>query len=298
MVATPRINAYADVGTFQRLQLGNAGGALSANHKIEILRLLLAVSRSVDEKTNRYFYSQPKTRYFNGSGTRTFDLNEDLVSCSLAEVSYNGTDFTALTGDGLSDTTDFYVISPDEDDPFAGPPWLMLRTNWETGSVTVWPRGFRRVRITGVWGYRADTVPLQDANGVAITGTLSGTTSTALTLSAIPSPAVTPGATLVLGAEQVFVTGGADAALIVQRAVNKTTAAAHASVTANLAAYPDVVTQAVVMQTARLWARKDTPLFPHFILQGPGTGTERLSQGLDPDINEMLRSVRRYRDLV
>lgn len=301
MATTKRINSYADVLTFARMQLqGAAGSNFSANDQLELARILCAASRSIDAECRRYFYSQPKVRYFNGNGMRTLDLAEDCVSVSEVAVS-TGANLAydhVLAGDGVSDTTDFFLMSPDEDDPFAGPPYTMLRTHWETGSLAAWVRLFRSVRVTGVWGYSADTVAVLDASGTPITATLADATTTALTLSGTPVPPVAIGNTLVVGSEQMFVRGGSGTSLIVSRGVNGTTAAAHAAVVANLVAYADVVVEATIKQTARLWARRQTPMFPHFIMQGPGAGVERLSQGLDPDISAILRDVRKARDLV
>lgn len=290
-------NAYADVGAFARMQLNNAPN-ISASDSLEIVRLLNAVSRSIDKEARRSFYTTPRAGYFNGNGWKTLDL-PDLVSVTEVafDQTHDGTFATLLTGNGLSNTTDFFILDPDRDDPYTDPPYRMIRLHWETGAQSQFPKGFRTVRITGEWGYAKTSIPLTLAS-VAVTATLADATTLAMTLSASPDYPVLPGLTLLVGTEQIYVSAGSGTSFTVERAVNGTTGAAHAAVAANRVTYPDPATQACIMQTARLWARRQTPIFPHFILQGPGTGAEVLSQGLDPDVALMLRAVKNYRDLV
>lgn len=289
-------NAYSDVNAFARMQL-NSNPSINANDKIEIARVLNATSRSIDDKAGRHFYTETKVRYLNGNGQRTIDVSEDIVSLSEVAIDLDGdgTFETVLTGDGVSNLTDFYMLDPDADDPLAGAPYRMLRMR-ETGTLAAFPRGFRNVRLTGVFGYKATTLRLLDALGVVVTATLVATDTYSLTLSLAPAYPVGVGATLKIENEQVYVRDASSTtALVLDRGVNGTTAAIHAAAPVYLVSYPDVIVQATIMQAARLWARRNTPLWPHMMMQAPGISTEVITQGLDPDITDMLVPVRRMR---
>lgn len=283
-------NVYADVLTWSRMQLP-AGAVATTGDAIEILRLLNAASRSVDSECSRYFYDQRKVRYVDVRSRRyVLEINEDIVSLSEVAVDVTG-DLTYSKL--LTSSLDYDLLNLDADDQLSTPPFQALRLSTRSGATLArWVRGSQTVRLTGVFGYSADRILIYDAGGTQLTATVTDTTTPIVTISGAASPPLSAGVTLDLAGEQLYLMGGSGTSFLARRGVNGSTPAAHAATPIYAVAYPDVVTQAVVMQVARLWARRQTPMFPHFILQGQGVGAEVLSQGLDPDIASMLRPVR------
>ena len=71
------------------------------------------------------------------------------------------------------------------------------------------------------------------------------------------------GQTILIDSEQLYITGIATNNITVTRGVNGTTAASHSNSTdIYIYRYPDAVTQVCLMQTARLWKRKDVLFHP------------------------------------
>ena len=98
--------------------------------------------------------------------------------------------------------------------------------------------------------------------------------------------------TILIESEQLYVTAISTNDLTVTRGVNGTTATAHADSTdISIYRYPDPVVQACLIQTSRLWKRKDQPFAPSAEL--PPKDSFSAFTRLDPDVRQLLSSYRK-----
>lgn len=188
------------------------------------------VSREFERECGgRKFYSYTGTRYFAG-GTRTgrkLWLPDDLLSVSALVVDDNADDVYELT---LAANTDYWLSPADASQ--RGEPYMALELNPNGTQLYRWPTAPRAVKVTGVWGYSAET------EDTGLTGTLSDATDTSLTASATAANLIYPGDTLVIESEQVYVTAVVTTTITVTRGVNGTTAAAHTTKALLVRRYP------------------------------------------------------------
>jgi hypothetical protein len=207
------------------------------------LGILEAVSRVIDADMGRSFGPRIGTNRYNGSGRTYLRLGDDLQTITSITIrpSTGSATTTVLAAD-----TDYYAL--DEADGYSGPPYRRVLLN---GSGTgMFGAGFRVTDIVGVWGYSNVTVPtgVTVASGLAVDAT-----ATTFTTSASPYPALSPGMTLLIGTEQLYLTGLTGTAATVVRGANGTTAAVHADAS-TIARY--VYDSRVHEVTLRLYQRR------------------------------------------
>ena len=131
------------------------------------------------------------------------------------------------------------------------------------------PDGRRTVQVSGQWGY---WTRLSTAEG-SLEEELD-TDETDITLTSVTG--ISPGHTILIDSEQMYVREVVGNTLTVTRAVNGTTPATHQTGAAvSLFAYPGPVTEATILQVSRLW-RNDP-----------------LDDGLHPNARYLLTSYRR-----
>ena len=102
---------------------------------------------------------------------------------------------------------------------------------------------------------------------------------------------LSPGQTLSIDAEQLYVTSVSTNDLTVVRGVNGTAAAPHAEgsrITRSV--YPNEITEACLLQTSRLWRRRDGG-FP--AAEQRRTTLGGVSRALDPDVALLLSAYRK-----
>lgn len=194
----------------------------------DLVSILEAASREIDNWLGRFFYVLEGTRYQTPvllGGTYELPLDVDLLEVD------------ALTTDSEQDGT------------YDGETWVENTDFW-TWPDNVWPKtrirltrfgnyGFsgvdRYVKIVGSWGFGdgVRAIPIKSA-GANLTA--ADATTTAATVSAIGQIQV--GHTLLVEAEQMFVSAVSGTNLTVKRAVNGTTGAAHAAAAASIYEYP------------------------------------------------------------
>jgi len=234
----------------------------------ERVRMIEDVSRAVDDLTHRRFYSETATRYFDGEGYS--DLwTDDLVSVTTLKVDEDGDGVYELT---LAANADYWLW-PDNTTPKR-----RIDLNPESAQLTAWPRGRRRIEIAGVFGYSDDTELTTTTLNEALDAT-----ETAVDL--VDGTAVSVGETLVVDAEQIYVSAIAGNTPTVVRGVNGTTAAAHSDGAAVYRRrYARPIERAVKMQVARFLREQQTggPL------QGNGEIGGFSVSSLYPAIRDML----------
>ena len=157
----------------------------------------------------------------------------------------------------------------------------------EAGNGDVFTAGMQTVQVDGRWGYREIT---EDSGADINEGAQFSVTDATLTVTDGSKFAV--GQTILIDSEQLYITAIATNDLTVTRGVNGTTAATHPDAAdINIYTYPGPVAEACLMQTSRLWKRKDSGFASRVGL--PQTGTFDVFRGLDPDVKQLLSPYRK-----
>ena len=274
-------NAYISVAGIKQAAALNIQGTA---YDTRLRQLAENVSRQVDRYCNRVFFFYTEIKEFSGEGSPRLHIPDLIAVTTLKEDS---------NSDGTFDTTwaaADYNKEPANSQPTAdwGHGFTRLEVNIRSnGSQDVFIKDQRNYEITGTWGYRR---VIEDSLN---TGTLTTGTSTALILSGTANLEV--GQTLVLESEQVYLIGIAAGTGTVERAKNGSTGTAHIAaggIAVNIVRYPGPIQEAVLIQTARLWKRKDSGFATQVGI--PETGQmEIFVGGLDSDVKALLNPFRK-----
>ncbi len=264
------MNAYAPLNTLKSASVLNL---TDDTHDDRLLTLAENISRQIDRYCNRHFFSLKAARVFDGRGEDTL-LVPDLISIDPAGLK------TDDDLDGAFETIwrdSDYLLYPSNADPAGGldvsSPYNKLVVNAASGLRETFPNGRRAIRVSGLWGY---WIRLWTAKG-SLEEELD-TEETDVTLNAITG--LSPGHTILVGSEQMYIRKIVSKTLTVTRAVNGTTASTHQTGGAvRVFAYPGPVTEAAILQITRLWKLKDS--------------TDWTLTGLRPDVRHLLSSYRR-----
>lgn len=238
-------HTYASVAVFNDF-LRDGGSTTFATEASTIvarkLAILEAVSLVVDEWCDRSrfgsgFGPRTGTNRYDGDGTDLLVLSDDLLSItSVAVLAGTGGGSTTYT-----DETDFYK------EPYDRAPYRRLRCHALTGNA-VWDWGRRTVSVAGSWGYQSVT-----RTASATTNEAMDTSETGLDVSAAAE--FSPGQTILVGAEQMYVTSLSGTTLTVRRGHNGTTAASSSLGAAiSIYEYPTGVVDASLQIAHRRWA--------------------------------------------
>lgn len=212
------------------------------NRKLSILQ---AASRDIDEFCRRSRFQSgfgPRlgTNRYNGDGGRVLDLDDDLISITTLTIKAD------LTGSGTTynEETDFVA------EPFDLTPKRRLRVH-SYGAGFTFLYGLRTVEVTGKFGY-------QDVRTVA-SATVNealDTSETGVDVSAATE--FSPGQTILVDSEQMYVRSIAGSTLTVTRAANGTTAATHNTAAAiSIYEYPADVVDACLAVVLKRWKGRD-----------------------------------------
>jgi hypothetical protein len=220
-----------------------AGGSSDDN---ELFQLLLAVSDWVDHYCNRHFYPRTEALVFDGKGTAQL-LVPDLISVTSLKEDTNGD----LTFDETWASTDYW-LQPYNAAPTQhwGSPYTAVKARSEGNKFGGFTAGERNVQITGVWGY----LQFAEDSGTDLNDAAMTTTKT--TVAVNDGTQFHAGQTVLIGTEQMLVTAISGNDLTVSRALNGTTAAAHADNSGiSILRWPASVERAALVQAARIWTR-------------------------------------------
>ena len=211
----------------------------------EMFQLLLAVSDWVDHYCNRRFYPRVQTLEIDGTGGPRLPV-PDLVSLA------------SLTEDVDSDDTfshswkaGEYWLEPYDANPAEhwGRPYTSLRIG-KSGPKAGFTKGERRFRVHGTWGYRE----FKERIGAVVDSAVVTPEGATIAVSDGTKSAV--GQTVIIGTEQLLVTGIDENNLSVSRGLNGTTPAAHPDgSTVYILRWPASVERAALIQAARIWTR-------------------------------------------
>ena len=236
------MNAYTTVETLKSAAVLDIRGTASDGR---LRALAEAASRQVDGWCNRHFYELNAARIFGSDGSPIL-RTPDLIS-----VDANGLR-TDEDGDREFETvwaeTDF-LLHPASADPVGGHDYSRPYTALLADGAKRFPRGRRSVEVAGRWGYfrrlrkAAETTAARISPG-----------DSEIRLSARTDIEI--GHTILIGSERMYAVGADGDALRVVRAVNGSAAAAHAEdADISVYEYPPPVSEATVIETARLWRR-------------------------------------------
>lgn len=185
------------------------------------LAILESVSRRIDSVCHRSAFGSgfgPRigTNKYDGDGSNSLLLRDDLLSTSAFTVA------SVTGGTGVSPVvdTDYFLATPDG---YTGPPYRTIILHGQ-GSPTYFGLGYRTVVVTGTWGYGNVTIP---STTTVASGLASGTTATTFTTSATPT--ISPGHTLKVESEQVYLYALSSTTATIVRGANGSTAATHAN---------------------------------------------------------------------
>lgn len=232
------MNLYSDLTTL-KADLGISGTTDDAR----LLSCLGVASRFIDNLTNRYFYVESGTKYFDGEG------EDYLLTPDLLTVTSVGED-----SDGDEDYTDYSWVAGDY---FRYPPnkypTTCLEVNLLDGSYSVFTTGKHNFKIVGTWGY-GNGISTTPYLTTAITVTVATATGVTLTLSA--EGTIKAGHTILVDTEQMYisaVTSDGTKGATAERGVNGTTAAIQAAKVASIYEYPADITQGCITLASQMF---------------------------------------------
>lgn len=248
-----------------------------------LLGVIEAVSREIDGITHRYFYTYAETRMFSGNGK-----NRMLLDWDLARITTLKEDDTLSGSYGVTFGSSDYVTWPyaadSTKDVDQARPITALEINQRTSGVQdVFQVGQRRYELAGFFGY---TERIR-ATGAAIGASSFTASSTKVVLSAVTS--VDAGDTVLVDSEQMYVESRSSSEIQVTRAMNGTTAAAHATSAAlSRYIYPKAIIKATEMQASRIWARREKGYADNTVgFQESGQAGPTVT-GMDRDVRNLI----------
>lgn len=188
------------------------------------LAILESVSRRIDNVCHRSAFGSgfgPRvgTNLYDGDGCNELLLKDDVLSLSAFTVAPS----TGAAGVSPVVSTDYFLANPDG---YTGPPWRKIILHG-LGSPVGFASGYRTISVSGTMGYPSD---LLASTTTVASGLSVGTTAQTFTTSA--SPTISPGATLRVESEDLYLVALAGTTATVLRGANGTTAATHADGTA------------------------------------------------------------------
>ncbi len=271
------LNTYAELD-----ELKSRGGISTTANDASLWLALHGASRAVDRICNRHFFALYASRAFDvGDATQ-------IVLPDLATVTAVRED---TDGDRVFETTrtsaDYLLYPPNADPTQAwGRPYNSILADPQ-GTSPTFTLGRRRIQIEGEWTYRRHA---EDTGADLNEGGPLGASATTITVD--DGTLISPGQTVLLESEQIYVRNVATNVLTVVRAVNGTTAVTHVDgVDVSVFRYPAEVSEAAILMASRLWKRKDSPY-------GGTAGARRFGRveatpGIDPDVEALLAPLRR-----
>lgn len=250
-------NRYARLADVKK-QMGGSG--MGATRDAEILSLAESVSRWIDSRAGRHFYSRLATvyperdefrrpsewhhelsgRYSYGGGWQPWQLplDWDVISITSLQAVLNADGTYGFT---LVADTDYWLWRDGAVErrlPEIGSyQRIDLNRSGSALQITQWPTQERGVKLVGKLGF-SEATESAGALGAAI----SSTSATSVTMASGHS--VQAGDTMIVDSEQMDVTAVATNTLTVTRGINGTTAATHLNAAAvSIRRYPTAIEQ-------------------------------------------------------
>ena len=274
-------NAYGDLTTLKSAAFLNTPDDTQDER---LLGMLETASRWIDGYCDRHFFVTEGSRRFDGTGRVTLAV-PDLVSAAEVRVRQGSTGRWVgwNRGDWLAYPLNAAPTQPD------GRPYTRLAA---TAGGRRFPLSRGGVMVVGTWGYG----DVREDTGLQVSGAAAAAGDAEITVAAsgdVSAP-LSAGHTVRIGDEQMYVTAASDngqgtITLAVQRGVNGTTPAAHATNSGvSVYRYPSAVTEACLHQAALWWReRLGAPFLPP---DGDGRGD---AGNVSPAVRTLLKPYRR-----
>ena len=211
----------------------------------EMFQLLLTISDWVDHFCIRHFYPRTQTLEFDGSGSTRL-LIPDMTS--LTSIKEDTNDDKTFNDTWAAND---YWLEPYNAEPTQawGQPYTAIRVR-QHGTKATFTSGEQHFQVQGVWGYRQ----FKEDSGTDLNDASMTTTKTTVAVDDGTQFAI--GQTIMIGTEQLLVTAVSTNNLTCTRALNGTTAAAHADNSdVYILRWPASVERAALIQAARIWTR-------------------------------------------
>lgn len=273
-------NAYATLTALKSASYLNLSSATT--HDAYLVILLEMASRLIDKECRRVFYVYNGTRYYDGAETVLF-FPDDILSITTFKLDEDadGTFETSLT-----ETTD-YNLHPYNEYPKM---WAQV-SDLTTATISNFvPDTKKAVQIVGSfgYGYQETNTPYLDSTVDVNTGGITAAATTHA-LASDKGASFAAGETILIGAEQLYITSISTDTLTFERAKNGTTAASHTAGDAIYTyQYPSPIVQATLITAMRAWKRKDSAY--QDVVGYSELGTTIRSKGIDPDVARIIES--------
>jgi hypothetical protein len=248
-----------------------------ATDDAQLKAIIESASRLVDTYCGRKFYVETRTRYLTAGSPYLLEVPDLLSVTTLStdsdldrtyEETWAATDYDLLPFNAAYE-------SPPR-------PYNSIATS-PLGDYS-FPIGTRGVSVLGKWGFY-EVLASIDTLGAAIAST------TATTFTATSGTGYGAGQTIIVDSEQMHVQSVNGATVTVSRAANGTTAATHL-IAAPVSAYTyPMVSEAVLLQCSRLFARRNAPFG---ITGNAEMGTLLVVPKMDSDVAAMLNPLRSW----
>lgn len=224
-------------------------GISSTTDDTVMRKILESASRSIDQYTNRHFFVQSATKYFNGALTLWLP---DLLSITTLKTDEDGD----ATFENTFATTDYIEYGHGLEDTLNTYPRTHLEIS-EDSDYGSFASGVKKgVEITGVWGYGDGISATPYVVDTTLTAAISSTTATTCTVTAVTN--LSAGNTILINTEQMYIYSIATLTLTVERGVNGTTAATHNNGTSlYIYQYPADIRQACIDLGVALYQTRD-----------------------------------------
>lgn len=220
-----------------------AGVSKDPDPKIDpvYLRGIDAASREFERECyGRRFYSETRTHYFRGDGSRLLMLREDLATVTTLTVDADGDGTYELT---LVADTDYWLAPYEAAE--RGDPYRQIELNPNGTQLTTWPKYPRSIKVAGTFGY-----PEITESAGTIAAAIESTTATAVTMT--DGHTAEPGDAVKIDSEWLYVADVDGNTLTVQRGINGTTAATHLiSAPVSIRRYPADIEQAIAARATQ-----------------------------------------------
>ena len=264
-------HTYASVADFIDYQRDNGSAeTITTAMAGRLLLVLEGASRRVDGFCSRSpvfgsgFGPRTATNRYDGDLGVRLRLRDDFT----AITSVTARPSTASAAVSLTVDTDYYT------EPYDAAPIRSLILHGQ-GALAAFGWGYRVTTVVGTAGYSNEFLLTSTtvASGLAADATVTTFVTSA-------SPTLSPGQTLLIGSEHLYLTGLSGTTATVLRGQNGTTAAVHANAsTISIYRYPRQATDATLGVAMRRWKMRDSGVTPDYGGgQVPGTGahdTER-----------------------
>jgi hypothetical protein len=272
-------NSYASL-----TELKSILGTSSTTDDVIMRKTLESASRRIDRYCRRHFYITSETKYLDGKLSLWIP---DLLSITTIKTDEDGD----ATFENTLDSDDYLLYGPGIEDTLNTYPKTRLEIN-PNGDYSSFASGVKKgVEIVGTWGYAESTTPYFTT---AITGTVSTTTGTTLTLSA--DSVIEIGHTILCESEQMYVTALGTLSATVERGANGTTAAIHSLKALSYYVYPRDITQSCIDLAVALYQNRDRQGLQSerigdysYVLGGTSSGKGMIESILDDNIRSYKR---------